>query len=326
MRRGCRSTRPPTSPTRSCPPGSSSRRPARRRPASGGQAYVEEHLADYDDERDRPDLDTTSRMSRHLKWGEIHPRTMLADLRGRTGKGATAYRRELAFREFYADVLFQRPDTAREYLRPEFAAMPYDEPGAAFDAWQEGRTGFPIVDAGMRQLRATGWMHNRVRMIVASFLVKDLHIEWQHGARHFMQWLVDGDLASNHARLAVGRGLRHRRGAVLPGVQPDHAGREVRPGRPLRPPLGARARRTCRPSTCTSRRRPRTGCRTATPSRSSTTRRSGSRRSPATRGSAVSQTWSSPPGSTARPAPATAASSPAPWPSGCRGTRAASSR
>ena len=161
------------------------------------QAYVDEHLADYDDERDRPDLDTTSRMSRHLKWGEIHPRTMLADLRDRTGTGATAYRRELAFREFYADVLFQRPDSAREYLRPEFARMPYDEPGDRLDAWREGRTGFPIVDAGMRQLRATGWMHNRVRMIVASFLVKDLHIEWQHGARHFMRWLVDGDLASN---------------------------------------------------------------------------------------------------------------------------------
>jgi deoxyribodipyrimidine photo-lyase len=161
------------------------------------QAYVEEHLADYDDERDRPDLDTTSRMSRHLKWGEIHPRTMLADLQGRAGQGAVAYRRELAFREFYADVLFQRPDSAREYLRPEFATMPYDEPGDQLDAWREGRTGFPIVDAGMHQLRATGWMHNRVRMIVASFLVKDLHVEWQHGARHFMRWLVDGDLASN---------------------------------------------------------------------------------------------------------------------------------
>ena len=160
-------------------------------------AYVDEHLADYDDERDRPDLDTTSRMSRHLKWGEIHPRTMLADLRGRTGNGAASYGRELAFREFYAEVLFQRPDTARDYLRPEFAQLPYDEPGEQFDAWREGRTGFPIVDAGMRQLRASGWMHNRVRMIVASFLVKDLHLEWQHGARHFMRWLVDGDLASN---------------------------------------------------------------------------------------------------------------------------------
>ncbi|HYQ33681.1 MAG TPA: FAD-binding domain-containing protein, partial [Lapillicoccus sp.] len=96
-----------------------------------------------------------------------------------------------------ADVLFHRPETAREYLRAEFAQMAYDEPGDLLEAWRHGRTGFPIVDAGMRQLRATGWMHNRVRMIVASFLVKDLHVEWQHGAAHFMHWLVDGDLASN---------------------------------------------------------------------------------------------------------------------------------
>jgi deoxyribodipyrimidine photo-lyase len=160
-------------------------------------AYVDEHLADYADGRDRPDLDVTSRMSVHLKWGEIHPRTMLADLSSRGGKGATTYRNELAWREFYADVLWHRPETAREYLRPEFARMAYDDAGDRFDAWREGRTGYPVVDAGMRQLRATGWMHNRVRMIVASFLVKDLHVEWQRGARHFMRWLVDGDLASN---------------------------------------------------------------------------------------------------------------------------------
>ncbi len=159
--------------------------------------YVEEDLGDYAAARDRPDLDSTSRMSVHLKWGEIHPRTMLAELGRRSGDGPAAYRRELAFREFYADVLFRRPDSAREYLRPELAAMEYDEPGRRLQAWQEGRTGFPVVDAGMRQLRALGWMHNRVRMIVASFLVKDLHVEWQHGARHFMHWLVDGDLASN---------------------------------------------------------------------------------------------------------------------------------
>ncbi|MGA9746870.1 MAG: deoxyribodipyrimidine photo-lyase [Nocardioides sp.] len=159
--------------------------------------YVENHLGDYHASRDRPDLHTTSRMSVHLKWGEIHPRTMLAALSGDTRKAVGTYRKELAWREFYADVLHQRPDTAREYLRPEFARMDYEAPGRLFEAWQEGRTGYPIVDAGMRQLRATGWMHNRVRMIVASFLVKDLHVEWQHGARHFMHWLVDGDLASN---------------------------------------------------------------------------------------------------------------------------------
>jgi len=156
-----------------------------------------ESVAEYDDARDRPDLDGTSRMSVHLKWGEIHPRTLLADLGARRSKGAATYRSELAWREFYADVLHRRPDTARDYLRREFASMEYDDPGDDLAAWQEGRTGFPIVDAGMRQLRATGWMHNRVRMIVASFLVKDLHLEWQHGARHFMRWLVDGDLASN---------------------------------------------------------------------------------------------------------------------------------
>jgi deoxyribodipyrimidine photo-lyase len=155
-----------------------------------------DRLAEYAEDRDKPGVDGTSRMSVHLKWGEIHPRTLLADL-ARHGPGAATYRKELAWREFYADVLFAHPETATDYLRPAFARMRYDEPGAQLDAWRDGRTGFPVVDAGMRQLLATGWMHNRVRMIVASFLVKDLHLEWQHGARHFLRWLVDGDLASN---------------------------------------------------------------------------------------------------------------------------------
>jgi deoxyribodipyrimidine photo-lyase len=160
-------------------------------------AYLEGPLSEYAAHRDRPDLDVTSHMSVRLKWGEIHPRTLLADLRARPGKAAATYRKELAWREFYADVLFAQPRTAREYLREELGRMEYDEPGSRFLAWCEGRTGYPIVDAGMRQMRSLGWMHNRVRMIVASFLVKDLHVEWQHGARHFMHWLVDGDLASN---------------------------------------------------------------------------------------------------------------------------------
>jgi deoxyribodipyrimidine photo-lyase len=161
------------------------------------ETFVDERLDGYDGQRDRPDLDATSHMSVRLKWGEIHPRTMLADLRDRAGPGPETYRKELGWREFYADVLFHQPRSARDYLRPALAHMQYDEPGDRFDAWKEGRTGFPIVDAGLRQMRATGWMHNRVRMIVASFLVKDLHVEWQHGARHFMHWLVDADLASN---------------------------------------------------------------------------------------------------------------------------------
>jgi deoxyribodipyrimidine photo-lyase len=156
-----------------------------------------DRVASYDEDRDRPAIEGTSRMSVHLKWGEVHPRTLLADLGRLRSTGAETYRKELAWREFYADVLAARPETARDYLRPAFAGMRYDEPGDRLAAWQAGRTGFPVVDAGMRQLRATGWMHNRVRMVVASFLVKDLHLEWQHGARHFLHWLVDGDLASN---------------------------------------------------------------------------------------------------------------------------------
>jgi deoxyribodipyrimidine photo-lyase len=157
-------------------------------------AYRRTHLASYADDRDRPDLNRTSRMSVYLKYGCIHPRTLLAG----TGKQDETFRQELAWREFYASVLYHWPESAREYFAPGLARMPYASPRSdAFAAWREGRTGYPIVDAGMRQLLGEAWMHNRVRMIVASFLVKDLHIEWQHGARHFMRHLVDGDLASN---------------------------------------------------------------------------------------------------------------------------------
>ncbi|MEI5675492.1 MULTISPECIES: cryptochrome/photolyase family protein [unclassified Nocardioides] len=160
--------------------------------------FLDGPVETYAEDRDRPGVEGTSRMSHHLKYGEIHPRTILKDLAGLRSRGAQVYRTEIAWREFYADVLFRRPDSARDYYKPEFARMTYDEPADQLVDWQEGRTGFPIVDAGMRQLRETGWMHNRLRMIVASFLVKDLHVEWQHGARHFLHWLVDGDLASNN--------------------------------------------------------------------------------------------------------------------------------
>ncbi len=177
--------------------------PGMRLPPAGERAALDrwrefaERLDAYDEDRDRPGVDGTSRMSAHLKWGEVHPRTLLADLSLRRSKAAATFRTEIAWREFYADVLFRHPSSARENHRHEFDDMEYDEPAAAFEAWREGRTGYPIVDAGMRELRATGTMHNRVRMIVASFLVKDLHHHWWHGARHFMELLVDGDLASN---------------------------------------------------------------------------------------------------------------------------------
>jgi deoxyribodipyrimidine photo-lyase len=167
-------------------------------------AFVQDDLACYGERRDLPAVNGTSVMSAHLKYGEIHPRTLLATLGRHRSKGAQIYRSELAWREFYADVLWHRPESAREYLRPEYAQMRYADPNRSaaarehLKAWQDGRTGFPFVDAGMRQLLTEGWMHNRVRMVVASFLVKDLHLEWQLGARHFMRWLRDGDLASNN--------------------------------------------------------------------------------------------------------------------------------
>jgi deoxyribodipyrimidine photo-lyase len=160
-------------------------------------AFRDHRLSDYDDARNIPGGDGASRMSTYLKWGEIHPRTILADLAAKRSASADTYRKEIAWREFYADVLWHRPDSAREDYNKAFSAMTYDDPGDGFEAWKEGRTGFPVVDAGMRQLAATGYMHNRVRMIVASFLVKDLHVWWRHGARHFMDLLADGDLASN---------------------------------------------------------------------------------------------------------------------------------
>jgi deoxyribodipyrimidine photo-lyase len=165
--------------------------PARKQWAT----FAEGGLYDYADMRDRPDFDRTSRMSAHLKFGTIHPRTIAADL-GR-GKGAQAYLRELAFRDFYAAVLYERPESAWWNWNRAFDKIEVDDDRHMFEAWKAGRTGFPIVDAGMRQLSATGFMPNRVRMIVASFLVKDLHLPWQWGAHWFLEQLVDGDMASN---------------------------------------------------------------------------------------------------------------------------------
>lgn len=161
--------------------------------------FVDTALEDYGDDRNRPDLDGTSRMSAHLKFGTIHPRTMAAELDQRCA-GARAYLRELAFRDFYAAVLHHWPDSAWWNWNRAFDSIEVDEGKEAenrFKAWKAGKTGFPIVDAGMRQLSETGFMPNRVRMIVSSFLVKDLHLPWQWGARWFLDQLVDGDMASN---------------------------------------------------------------------------------------------------------------------------------
>lgn len=170
--------------------------------------FCEQDLTGYATDRDRPDYDTTSRLSVQLKYGTIHPRTLLADLSRRgssvSDNDSGRFVTELAWREFYADVLWHNPASAWADLRPALAKMSYADPlqdpdaAAGFDAWRTGRTGYPFVDAGMRQLRVQGWMHNRVRMVTASFLVKHLHVWWPHGARHFLEHLCDGDIASNN--------------------------------------------------------------------------------------------------------------------------------
>jgi deoxyribodipyrimidine photo-lyase len=169
------------------------------------ERFVERGVADYGRERDRPDHEGTSALSPHLHFGEISPRRVWHAVRAAAGGrpvakltgGAEAFLRELGWREFASHLLYHFPHTANAPLRADYARFPWAKDPVGLRAWQRGRTGFPIVDAGMRQLWATGWMHNRVRMIVASFLVKDLRISWLEGARWFWDTLVDADLAAN---------------------------------------------------------------------------------------------------------------------------------
>jgi deoxyribodipyrimidine photo-lyase len=173
--------------------------------AANLRRFGEQAFNDYNDLRNRPDLPGTSRLSPHLHFGEISPRQVwhsvraYAEARGPVNPGfsRSQFFAELGWREFAHHLLHHFPDTPREPLRAGFARFPWRTDPAALHAWQRGFTGYPIVDAGMRELWATGWMHNRVRMIVASFLVKDLLLDWREGARWFWDTLVDADLASN---------------------------------------------------------------------------------------------------------------------------------
>jgi deoxyribodipyrimidine photo-lyase len=158
----------------------------------------------YAEHRDRPDLDTTSRLSPHLHFGEISARQAWHTIRKaaihlHSSSGAEALTRQLYWRDFSAYLLLHFPTLADSPLRREFEHFPWSQDDQRLHAWQSGFTGYPIVDAGMRQLRATGWMHNRVRMIAASFLVKHLLVPWQQGAAWFLDTLVDADLANNSA-------------------------------------------------------------------------------------------------------------------------------
>jgi deoxyribodipyrimidine photo-lyase len=168
--------------------------------------FIDDHLGGYADDRSRLDRDATSRLSPHLHFGEVSPReawhavtSAAAKMGGKIDRGAHSYLREIGWREFSYHLLAANPDMPTEPLRPEFADFPWAKNEATLAAWRKGMTGYPIVDAAMRELWHTGFMPNRARMIVASFLVKHLLIPWQTGADWFLDTLVDADLANNSA-------------------------------------------------------------------------------------------------------------------------------
>ncbi len=171
------------------------------------ERFLEEGLTDYDSSRDFPGSDGTSRLSPHLHFGEIGPRQVWHAVReavwAGTGAGAAAapgpasFLRQLGWREFAHYLLVHFPHIPEEPFRPEFADFPWEEDPQGFDAWKRGETGYPLVDAAMHQLLTEGWIHNRARMVAASFLTKDLLIPWQQGAAWFWERLVDADLANN---------------------------------------------------------------------------------------------------------------------------------
>lgn len=185
-------------PTRMLEPGEPAARARLQRAAAG-------IIQGYAAKRDLPAAASTSRLSQDLRFGLLSIRTVYAvamtaraaaNAAGRVG--IDTWIKELAWREFYFAILHHFPNVLDEEFNADWRGLPWDQPGAGFEAWQHGRTGFPIVDAGMRELLATGFMHNRVRMITAMFLTKDLHIDWKLGESHFMQHLFDGEIASNN--------------------------------------------------------------------------------------------------------------------------------
>jgi deoxyribodipyrimidine photo-lyase len=154
-------------------------------------------LKSYGELRDLPGRRGTSGLSADLRGGLLSPAELLARVTDTSSDGAAEYARQLAWHDFYALQLFDDPSFATRSMRAAFEDAPWQDDPAAFAAWRDGVTGYPLVDAGMRQLRRSGWMHNRVRMVAASFLTKHLLIDWRLGARHFLDELVDGDLGSN---------------------------------------------------------------------------------------------------------------------------------
>ena len=179
--------------------------PGERGAAARLADFLDEQADGYKSDRDRPDVFGTSRLSPHLHWGEISPRQVWRATRHAIDAGAAeessamAFLRQLGWRDFSHNLLFHWPAFPDKSWREAFESFPWRDDEAGFAAWCRGRTGYPIVDAGLRELWTTGWMHNRVRMIAASFLIKDLLIPWQRGEAWFWDTLVDADLANNAA-------------------------------------------------------------------------------------------------------------------------------
>ncbi len=169
------------------------------------ETFIERKIERYKEQRDQPSIDGTSLLSAHLRFGTVSVRRVFFEAMKKMG-GATesaktsieTFVSELIWRDFYFQILDNFPHVERESFKPETRALKWENRDDYFEAWKAGKTGFPIVDAAMRQLHQTGWMHNRLRMIVASFLTKDLLIDWRWGEKYFMQTLIDGDMAANN--------------------------------------------------------------------------------------------------------------------------------
>jgi deoxyribodipyrimidine photo-lyase len=169
------------------------------------RAWLDGPIQDYDDLHDvlagkpgssRP-AGGTSGLSPHLRWGTVSPRWLEGRARKLSGAGPAAFVRQLAWRDFYAHVYLFNPEDRRRAHQPRFRRLRWDRDDEGLQAWKDGRTGYPLVDAGMRQLATTGWMHNRARLVVGSFLTKDLHVDWTEGERHFYALLQDGEPTQN---------------------------------------------------------------------------------------------------------------------------------
>ncbi len=179
-------------------PGTTSFEPGEEAARAAARAYLNRGLERYSETRNSP-AGGSSRLSPYIRWGSVSPLELEVKLGLRDGKGPRVFRSELAWREFYASVIENFPYVVEDEFQERYrGTLDWQADDRLLEAWKQGMTGYPLVDAGMRELLSDGWMHNRIRMVVASFLTKDLHIDWREGEKWFMERLIDGDMASNN--------------------------------------------------------------------------------------------------------------------------------